>query len=100
MSRSARSTATPTACRTGFDHGTYSQIVDPRAGLGLYILPPGNAEVDGAPETAAAQAGHYPKHFNDQTQLYQSYNYLTMPHAPAQYRADPESVSQLTYPGP
>jgi penicillin G amidase len=85
---------------TGFDHGTYSQIVDPRAGVGLYVLPPGNGEVDGAGETAQAEAGTYPKHFTDQTPLYQSYSYLTMPHFASQYRANPESVTSLTYTGP
>lgn len=85
---------------TGFDHGTYSQIVDPRAGVGLYILPPGNGEVDGALETAAALNGSFPAHVDDQTSLYQSYDYLTMPHAPEQYRANPESVTQLSYTGP
>ena len=85
---------------TGFDHGTYSQIVDPRAGVGLYVLPPGNAEVDGAGETTQAEAGTYPKHFTDQTPLYHGYNYLTMPHFAAQYRAKPESMTQLTYTGP
>jgi hypothetical protein len=84
----------------GFDHGTYSQIVDPRAGAGLFILPPGNGEVDGALETTEAEAGQYPKHFTDQTALYQGYDYLTMPHTAAQYRSNPESVAQLTYPGP
>ena len=85
---------------TGFDHGTYSQIVDPRAGVGFYILPPGNAEVDGAVETAAAEAGSYPAHFTDQTLLYQSYDYLTMAHTPEQYRENPESVTQLSNTGP
>ncbi len=85
---------------SAFDHGTYSQIVDPRAGRGLYILPPGNAEVDGAAETAQAEAGHYPKHYTDQTPLYARYRYLVMPHFASQYRADPESVAHLTYSGP
>ena len=85
---------------TGFDHGTYSQIVDPRAGRGLYVLPPGNAEVDGATETAQAEAGMYPKHYTDQTPLYEHYDYLVMPHFASQYRAGTESVAHLTYTGP
>ena len=85
---------------TTFDHGTYSQIVDPRAGVGLYVLPPGNYEVDGTPETTQAEAGHYPPHFIDQIGLYQNYDYLTMPHTQAQYRANPESVAHLIYTGP
>ncbi|MBV9212156.1 MAG: penicillin acylase family protein [Actinobacteria bacterium] len=84
----------------GFDHGTYSQIVDPHAGVGLYILPPGNGEVDGAAETALAEAGTYPKHYTDQTPLYARFDYLVMPHFASQYRANPESVASLTYTGP
>ena len=82
----------------GFDHGTYSQIVDPRAGIGRYILPPGNSSADGAPEIAAAQMGSYPKHFVDQRELYENYEHLDMPHTREQYTAAPESVTTLSYP--
>jgi penicillin G amidase len=71
----------------GFDHGTYSQIVDPKAGVGRYVLPPGNGSADGAPEIAAAQLGQYPKHFVDQRELYEDYGHLDMPRFPAQFRA-------------
>ena len=81
----------------GFDHGTYSQIVDPRAGVGRYILPPGNDSADGAPEIAAAQTGDYPAHVVDQRELYEDYGFLDMPHTQAQYTAQPEQVQQLTY---
>ena len=83
----------------GFDHGTYSQIVDPRAGAGRYILPPGNGSADSATEIAAAQAGDYPRHFVDQREIYERYGFLDMPHRPEQYRASPESVTELSYPG-
>jgi hypothetical protein len=83
----------------GFDHGTYSQIVDPRAGVGRYVLPPGNDSADGAPEIAAATAfGQYPPHVVDQRELYEDYGHLDMPRAPEAYRADPESVQTLAYP--
>ncbi len=78
---------------------TYSQIVDPRAGVGRYILPPGNDSADGAPEIAAAQAfGQYPPHTTDQRELYEDYGHLDMPRTPDAYRADPESVQSLSYP--
>jgi penicillin G amidase len=71
----------------GFDHGTYSQIVDPRAQAGRYILPPGNGSADGAPEIALAQLGRFPDHFTDQRELYERYEHLDMPHLPDQYRS-------------
>lgn len=82
----------------GFDHGTYAQIVDPRAGVGRYILPPGNGSADSATEVAAAQRGVYPKHFDDQRKIYEAYGFLDMPGARAQYTAAPESVTHLRYP--
>lgn len=82
----------------GFDHGTYSQIVDARAGVGRYILPPGNDSADGAPEIAAATGpGEYPEHVVDQREIYEAYGFLDMPHTQAQYSAQPEQVQQLTY---
>jgi hypothetical protein len=84
----------------GFDHGTYSQIVDPRAGVGRYILPPGNGSADGAPEIAAAQRGEYPEHFDDQREIYERYGFIDMRHAPERYKADTESVEALTYVAP
>jgi len=82
----------------GFDHGTYSHIVDPNAGVGRYILPPGNDSADGAPEIAAAMgSGDYPEHVVDQRELYEAYGFLDMPHAADQYRAEPEQVQELTY---
>jgi hypothetical protein len=81
----------------GFDHGTYSHIVDPKAGIGRYILPPGNDSADGAPEIAAAQMGNYPKHVVDQREIYEDYGFLDMPHTQPQYSAQPERVQQLTY---
>ena len=83
----------------GFDHGTYSQIVDPRAAVGRYILPPGNSSADGAPEVAAAQRVEYPEHFVDQRELYEAYGHLDMPHARDQYSNNTESVTRLTYGG-
>lgn len=83
----------------GFDHGTYSHIVDPRAGSGRYILVPGNDSADGAPEIANAQSGRYPKHFADQREIYERYGFLNMPRAAAQYRENPESVTRLPYGG-
>jgi penicillin G amidase len=82
----------------GFDHGTYVQIVDPRAGAGRYVLPPGNGNADSAPAVLAAQNGQYPRHFVDQREAYESYEPLPMPHEPEQYRAEPESVTRLEYP--
>ena len=82
----------------GFDHGTYSQIVDPRAGVGRYILPPGNGSADGATEVAAAQNGRYPEHFDDQRKIYEAYGFLDMPHTREQYTANTESVTRLRYP--
>jgi hypothetical protein len=82
----------------GFDHGTYSQIVDPRAGAGLYILPPGNSSADSALEIAAAETGSYPEHFVDQRELYENYEHLEMPHTREEYTAAPESVTKLSYP--
>lgn len=82
----------------GFDHGTYSQIVDPRADAGRYILAPGNGSADGAPEIAAARAGRYPEHFTDQLEIYEDYGFIDMRHAPAQYRTDTESVERLSVP--
>ena len=83
----------------GFDHGTYSQIVDPRAGVGRYILPPGNGSADSASDIALAQNGQYPKHFVDQREVYERYGFLTMPHRPDQFRAGTESIRTLEYPG-
>lgn len=83
---------------TGFDHGTYSQIVDPRATDGRYILPPGNGSADSAAQTAAAQAGQFPEHFADQRELYEDYNFIQMPRRASQYTANPESVTELDYP--
>lgn len=82
----------------GFDHGTYSHIADPRAGVGRYILPPGNSSADGAPEIARAQTGEYPEHFVDQARIYEAYGFLDMPRTREQYTADPESVTRLTLP--
>ncbi len=83
---------------SGFDHGTYSHIVDPRAGVGRYILPPGNDSADGAPEIAAAMGqDEYPEHVVDQRELYEAYSFLDMPHTAAQYTASPEQVQELTY---
>ena len=82
----------------GFDHGTYSHIVDPKAGEGRYILPPGNSSADGAPEIAAAQFGEYPKHFVDQLRLYENYEFLDMPRARDQYTSATESVTRLSVP--
>ncbi len=81
----------------GFDHGTYSHIVDPKAGVGRYILPPGNDSADGAPEIAAAMGGDYPEHVVDQREIYEAYGFLDMPHTPTQYTAQPEQVQELTY---
>jgi penicillin amidase len=82
----------------GFDHGTYSQIVDPKAGVGRYILPPGNDSADGGPEIAAAMGpGEYPEHVVDQREIYEAYGFLDMPHSQAQYSAGPEQVQQLSY---
>lgn len=82
----------------GYDHGTYSQIVDPAAGLGRYITPPGEGSADSASQIALAELGQYPKHFDDQRGLYERYGLLTMPHTPQQYETTPESVTVLSYP--
>ncbi len=83
----------------GFDHGSYTQIVDPKAGAGRYILPPGNGSADGAPEIAQAQMGNFPKHFVDQREAYERYDLFPMPRAQEAYRANPESVEKLEYGG-
>lgn len=77
----------------GFDHGTYSQIVDPRAGEGRYILPPGNAAADSAIDIAAAQAGRYPPHFADQRERYAAYGFFPMNRFG--FERDPEQVIRL-----
>ncbi len=77
----------------GFDHGTYSQIVDPRAGEGCYILPPGNAAADSAIDIAAAQAGRYPPHFADQRERYAAYGFFPMNRFG--FERDPEQVIRL-----
>jgi hypothetical protein len=77
----------------GMDHGSYSQIVDPRAGVGENVEPPGNLAADSA--TASAQlelGGPPPPHFEDQRALYQSYKFKPMRMGTADYRADPEAV--------
>ena len=60
----------------------------------------GRVRRGGGPETAQAEAGMYPKHYTDQTPLYEHYDYLVMPHFASQYRAGTESVAHLTYTGP
>lgn len=82
-----------------FDHGTYSQVVDPRAGVGEYILPPGNMAADSASRTAAATLGRPPAHFDDQREIYGRYEFISMLQDPLAYRAAPESVQTLRYPG-
>lgn len=77
----------------GFDHGTYSQIVDPRAGVGRYVLAPGNAGADGAPAIVASQLGSFPAHFDDQRELYEDYGFLDMLHTRDEYGRAPESVT-------
>jgi acyl-homoserine lactone acylase PvdQ len=83
----------------GFDHGTYSQIVDPRAEVGRYILPPGNAAADSAGDIALGQLGRFPDHFADQREIYERYGFIDMPHAPERYRASSD-VTRLSYAGP
>lgn len=82
----------------GFDHGTYAQIVDPKAGSGRYILPPGNDSADAAHEIAAAEAlGEYPRHVVDQRAIYEDYGFIGMPRARGQYAAGGGRVQELTY---
>lgn len=83
----------------GFDHGTYSQIVDPAAEDGRYILPPGNGSADSALQIATSELGRHPEHFVDQREIYERYGFIEMPHGRAQYTANPESVTRLDYPG-
>ncbi len=82
----------------GFDHGTYSQVVDPRAGVGRFILPPGNQAADSAVDTAAAQLGRPPRHFDDQRLAYERYGFIDMRRAAAEYRTQTESVQVLDAP--
>ena len=82
----------------GFDHGSYSQIVDLGAQAGENIEPPGNVAADSVVETAQASTGHPPRHSVDQWAMYGSYQYKPMLMAPAQYRHHPESVTVLDPP--
>lgn len=83
---------------TGFDHGTYSQLVDPRAGVGRYILPPGNVEVSGSAELAAAALGQFPPHADDQRAIYERYGFIDMLRSLEAHRAAATSVTELRYP--
>ena len=83
----------------GFDHGSYTQIVDAKAGKGRYILPPGNSSADGAVEIANAQLGTYPEHFVDQREAYERYELFDMPYAKSAYSTNTESVERIDYGG-
>jgi acyl-homoserine lactone acylase PvdQ len=82
----------PPPLTRSYDHGTYSQIVDPRSGDGRFILPPGNVAADSAPRIAAAQAGSPPPGFDDQRERYERYGYLPMRQGDAAYRRDAVDV--------
>jgi acyl-homoserine lactone acylase PvdQ len=82
----------------GFDHGSYSQIVDLGARAGENVEPAGDVAADSALETAEISAGRPPAHYMDQWQMYQDYRYKPMLMAPAQYRTHTESVSVLDPP--
>ncbi|MCU1461844.1 MAG: Acyl-homoserine lactone acylase PvdQ [Acidimicrobiales bacterium] len=80
----------------GMDHGSYSQIVDPRAGVGENIEPPGNWAADSA--AASAQlglGGPPPPHFEDQRALYEAYRFKPMRMTAPAYQADAEAVLHL-----
>lgn len=79
----------------GMDHGSYSQIVDPRAGIGENVEPPGNVAADSPVDVAAIEAGHPPAHWADQRALYEAYGFKPMRMRPDEYRADPEAVVTL-----
>ena len=79
----------------GMDHGTYSQVVDPAAGAGVNVEPPGNVAADSAVAVAQIEAVTPPPHYADQRQLYEAYGFKPMRMTPAQYRADPEEVLHL-----
>ncbi len=81
-----------------YDHGTYSQIVDARAGDGQYILPPGNQAADSAPRIAAATLGSPPPHFDDQRELYERYEFVPMRNASGAWREQTESSQVLQAP--
>jgi penicillin amidase len=80
-----------------WDHGTYSQIVDPKAGAGEFIVAPGNQAADSSGDILSSELGRFPKHFDDQRAIYERYGYIPMRHAADQYRAAPESVVRLSY---
>ena len=82
----------------GFDHGSYSQIVDLGARAGENIEPAGNVAADSAVETAGTLARKPPAHSMDQWALYNNYQYKPMLMTSGQYRGHPESVTDLDPP--
>ncbi|MHB8467528.1 MAG: penicillin acylase family protein [Acidimicrobiales bacterium] len=83
----------------GFDHGSYSQIVDLGIGSGENVEPAGNVAADSLFETVEIAFGAPPPHYMDQWAMYQSYVYKPMRMRAAQYRAHTESVTVLDPPG-
>jgi len=79
----------------GMDHGSYSQIVDLGTATGENVEPPGNIAADSAVDTAQVAGGYPPAHFEDQRDLYESYQFKPMRNTAAQYRPDPEAVISL-----
>ena len=79
----------------GIDHGSYSQIVDARAGTGENVEPPGNLAADSTTATVQLGLGNPPPHFEDQRAMYQDYKFKPMRLTASAYRADPEAVLTL-----
>ena len=86
----------------GFDHGSYSQVIDTGA-AGENVEPPGNVAHDSTPdqqqESAYIASGGVtppPPNWNDQHDLYQSYQFKPMLMTHAQYAANPQQTLTLS----
>jgi len=86
----------------GFDHGSYSQVIDLGAAVGENVNPPGNVAHDSSADQqqesayiASGGAVPPPANWTDQSDLYQSYQFKPMLQTPAQYTASPQQTLTL-----
>ena len=86
----------------GWDHGSYSQVIDLGTATGENVEPQGNVARDSTPDQAiesASIASHGavppPPNWMDQHDLYQSYMFKPMLQQRAQYAASPAEVIHL-----
>ena len=86
----------------GWDHGSYSQVLDVGAATGENVNPPGNVAHDDSSDQqqesafiATNGASPPPPNWTDQHDLYQSYQFKPMLMTRPQYTANPEQTLAL-----